>query len=206
MDRQPETVGERDKYATLGRAVELGHNQTGDVGNFLENLDLAQCVLPRRRVEHEQRIVRCVWVFLSDHANDFGKFFHKIGAVLQPTGCIYHKKVSAIGFGLGHRFKSEAGGVGPFGGRHNRNTSPVAPNLELLDSSSAECVARCDDDRFTSSAELRGELSDGGGLAGAVDADDKNDLWAFLVDWKRLGDGFHDASDFTSHHVFQLFS
>ena len=58
VDRQAVFLGRRDQHAAARGAVELGHDQAGDAGDFLEHLDLAERVLAGGRVEHEHDVVR----------------------------------------------------------------------------------------------------------------------------------------------------
>jgi hypothetical protein len=60
----------------------------------------------------------------------------------------------------------------------------LAPGLELLDRGGAEGIAGGDDHLLAVLAVGLGELRDAGGLAGAVDADDEDDVGA--RGWRRL--------------------
>ena len=58
VHRNLEFRRQRDQDAAARGAVELGHDEAGDAGDFLENLDLRQRVLPDGGVEHQQHRMR----------------------------------------------------------------------------------------------------------------------------------------------------
>ena len=55
---QAELIGDRDRDTALRGAVELRQRDAGDAGGLAEERRLLQAVLPRRRVDDEQRLVR----------------------------------------------------------------------------------------------------------------------------------------------------
>ncbi len=58
----------------------------------------------------------------------------------------------------------------------HRDTVALAPGLQLFDRGGAEGVAGGQHDALALVLQPLGQLADGGGLAGAVDADHQNDL------------------------------
>ena len=60
LHRQAQLLGDRERDAALRGAVELCEDDPGDVDGLLEELGLAQAVLPRGRVDDQQRLVRRV--------------------------------------------------------------------------------------------------------------------------------------------------
>ena len=54
MHRDFELRRDGDEDAAAGRAVELGHDQTGDDDGVAEDLNLGQRILADGGVEHEQ--------------------------------------------------------------------------------------------------------------------------------------------------------
>ena len=59
---------------------------------------------------------------------------------------------------------------------HHRHAYAVAPDLELVDSGSAESVGCSKDDLVACLLELMSEFADGRSLADAIDAYDKHDI------------------------------
>ena len=58
VDRQAEFFGCRHEHAAARGAIELGHDEAGDARGLAEHLDLRQCVLAHRGVEHQQHRMR----------------------------------------------------------------------------------------------------------------------------------------------------
>ena len=71
MNRQCKFISERDQHPALGGTVQFGHHQAGDIRHSLKHFDLVDRILPGCRIEDQDRIVRCIWIFLADHTNDF---------------------------------------------------------------------------------------------------------------------------------------
>jgi hypothetical protein len=87
----------------------------------LRKISTWERVLPRGRVEHEERVVRRVRVLLADHADDLGKFLHQVLPVLEAARRVDHEEVGAVRLGLRHRVEGEGGGVGAFGRGQDRH-------------------------------------------------------------------------------------
>ncbi len=85
------------------------------------------------------------------------------------------------------RVEREARGVGARLARHHAGAGALAPDFELIDGRGAKGVAGHQHHALAFGAEFGGELADGGGLAGAVDAGDQNDEGP-RRDLQRLGD------------------
>ena len=73
------------------------------------------------------------------------------------------------------RLEGDAGRVAALGAADDVDADPLAPGGELLDGGGAEGVGRAQHDRAVLGDQDPGDLADGGGLAGAVDADDEDD-------------------------------
>ena len=85
------------------------------------------------------------------------------------------------------RVEGDGGGIGAGGLRDHRHVVALAPDLQLLDRSGAERVARGEHDFQSLLLQLPRQLADGRGLAGAVDADDENrERRGSAVDCERL--------------------
>ena len=63
----------------------------------LNSLRLADAVLPGRRVEHEQRLVRGVRVELAGDGRDLAKLLHEVLLGLQPAGRVDEDDVRTAG-------------------------------------------------------------------------------------------------------------
>ena len=73
------------------------------------------------------------------------------------------------------RVEGDAGRVAALGATDHLDADPLAPGRELLDGGGAERVGRAEHDVLVLGDQDPGELADGRGLAGAVDADDQDD-------------------------------
>ena len=78
-------------------------------------------------------------------------------------------------FAARRALEGEAGGIGAGFARDEDGAGALAPDFELIDGGGAERVAGRQHDLAALGAEFRGELADGRGLAGAVDAGDQDD-------------------------------
>src|SRR3954453_14818123 len=70
LHRQPELVGDCDRDAALGRAVQRGERDSGHVDRLSEEPRLLQAVLSGGRIDDEQRLVRGALEPLADHPPD----------------------------------------------------------------------------------------------------------------------------------------
>ncbi len=71
VDGEFEGVGQRHDDAGAGAAVELCHDQAGEVDHFFKGFDLADRVLADGGVQREQDRVRRAGVDFADDADDF---------------------------------------------------------------------------------------------------------------------------------------
>ena len=84
--------------------------------------------------------------------------------------------VSTPGVDAGpHGLEGDGRGVAALGAADDLDADPLAPGGELVDGGGAEGVGRAEHDRLVLGDEDPRDLADGGGLAGAVDADDEDD-------------------------------
>ena len=118
-----------------------------------------------------------------------------------------------LGLGLFESVPGKTGGVGSDFRGHDRRAGSLAPDFELLDCRGAECVARRQHDRKPALAELGGKLADRRRLAGAVDADDEDDVRLVRqIEFERPRDGRehllhllrHDRAHFRLGHVLAV--
>ncbi len=65
----PNSRGDGEGDAALGRAIELGDHDVGDLDRLGELLGLHQAILAGGRVDHQQHFLRRFWdMFLHDLA------------------------------------------------------------------------------------------------------------------------------------------
>ncbi len=83
---------------------------------------------------------------------------------------------------LRQRVIDEAGGVGACGAGDDGRAGALAPDAELIDGGGAERVAGGEHHLLAVAVKLCGELADGRRLAGAVDADNENDVRLVCAD------------------------
>src|SRR3546814_8292273 len=70
MDGQAIFLRRRDQHAAARRAVQLGHDQPRHLRDFLENLDLAQRILPRGGVQHQHDVMRRRMTRSEEHTSE----------------------------------------------------------------------------------------------------------------------------------------
>lgn len=71
---------------------------------------------------------------------------------------------------------ADGSGVGIVLALHDLAAEALGPDAELLDGGGAEGISRGEEDAVALLLEEAGELGRGGGFAGAIDADDEDDL------------------------------
>ena len=99
--------------AAFGRAVELGQHDAGALHRIGKVLRLADAVLARRGVEHQQHLVRRVGNLLADHAVNLGQLLHQVLLRLQSAGRVDDADVGPALDGRGHGPVGDAGRIAP---------------------------------------------------------------------------------------------
>ena len=94
---------------------------------------------------------------------------------MQPTRRVGDDHVRAAGDRRIECVVDDGAGIGAGGVGDDRDAGPIGPDPELVDRGRPERVRGGEDDRMPLADVARGELADGRGLAGAVDADDEQD-------------------------------
>ena len=101
LDGQAHLLGDRQRDAALGGAVELGQHHAGYVHGLLEELRLAQAVLAGGRVDRQQRFVWRPGHLLFDHAPHLGQLLHQRDLGVEPPGRVGdHDVVAAAASGF----------------------------------------------------------------------------------------------------------
>ncbi len=76
--------------------VELRHHEAGDARDAAENLDLRHGILSDRGIEYEQHRMRRRGIDFFHDTNDFFKFRHEFGAVLQAACRIHQQHIGVL--------------------------------------------------------------------------------------------------------------
>ena len=186
LDRHGELALDADDDAALGRAVELRQHDACDRRSLGEELGLADGVLPRRRVEHEQRLVRRARDLAADDAVNLLELLHEVGLRLQAACCVDDQHVDLARDGCLDGVEGDSRRVGSLLVLNDGHARALAPDLELVDGRRAEGVGRGEQDRLALALVVGGELADRRRLARAVDADDEQDRRPLLGDARRI--------------------
>ncbi len=94
---------------------------------------------------------------------------------MEPPGGIDEQDVRMAGLCRLDGIVDHCRRVGAFLMFDDLHTAALGPDLQLLDGGSPEGVGSADQDLLALGFEIRRQLPDGGGLPGAVHADDKDD-------------------------------
>src|SRR6185436_12774326 len=170
-----ELMGDRDGDAALRRSVQLRQRDAGHARGLREEPCLLEPVLPRRRVDDEQRLVRSALEPAGDHASYLGELVHEIPLRVQAAGGVDDDDVSLTRTARLHGVVRDGGGIRAARAADELRARPLRPDLELLLGRRAEGVGRADEHRAAVLRQLASELSDRRRLPRAVDADDEDD-------------------------------
>src|SRR5262249_53365673 len=110
LDRHAELALDGDDDAALGRPVELGQHDAGDVDHLREDPGLAQPVLPGGGVQYQQHLVHRG--LLLHHALDLAQLVHEADLGVQAAGGVDDDGVDPGVDALGHGLEGHAGRVG----------------------------------------------------------------------------------------------
>ena len=142
---------------------------------------------------------------LLHHPDDLLKLAHELRAILEPAGGVHQHDIRAFGARARDRVEGEARRVGAGLARDDRGAGAAGPDAQLLDRRGAEGVAGSQHHLEAVGRELGRELADGGGLAGAVDADDQDHKrLSARVDGERPRDGLKRALDLGREDALDL--
>ena len=70
INRQLKFLGNRDQNSAAGRTIELGHDQTRHASTGAKHFNLRKCVLPRRRIQNKDHVMRRCRINLFEDARD----------------------------------------------------------------------------------------------------------------------------------------
>ena len=116
--------GERD--AALGRAVELGEHDAGEVDRLGELLRLHEPVLAGGGVEHEQHLGDLAGLAVGDPAH-LAQLLHQVDLGVEPTGGVGQHEVGAAGGGPLHGVEDHRARVAALGAPHEVGARPARP-------------------------------------------------------------------------------
>src|SRR5690606_18262709 len=101
--------------------------------------------------------------------------------------------------------EGETGGIGADLVRDDGRSGALTPDLELIDSGRAECIAGGHHDRGSRALELLRELADRCRLAGAIDADDENNVrFDGCIQRQRFRDRREYALDLLGEYIANI--
>ncbi len=172
---QAQPLLDRHDTAALGGAVQLGQDDAGGVCRLAELPGLADGVLARDGIQHQQGLQTGLGAGLFDAAADLGKLCHQVCLVVQAACGIRNDQIIAACGGRLDRVKNDSGGVCALARLDKGHTRPVGPDLQLLAGGGTEGIACGQHDLFALTGIEIGQLGNAGGLAHAVHADDQND-------------------------------
>ena len=104
-------AGNGGQHAAFGGAVELGHDQAGELQRVVKGLDLAERVLPGVAVNHQQHLVRRGGIGLLHHALDLAQLFHQVQLGGQAPGGVHQHHVLAARLARADGVKAHGGRV-----------------------------------------------------------------------------------------------
>ena len=161
-------------YAAFGCAVKLCEDYACDVGSLGEELCLIYGVLSCGGIEDEEGFERAALCLLAADTGYLFQLVHKVFLVVKSACGVADNYVRTSCLCGAYGIKYHRGGVGAFGVLHYLCTRSVHPYLKLVYGGCTECIRCGDYYLFALGGEPCGKLSDGCGLACAVDADDEN--------------------------------
>ncbi len=157
-----------------GCAIQFRQDNTCDVGHFHEFLGLADGILSGGGIQHQEDFPVGVGELPVNDPVDLAKLVHESLFIVDSAGSVADDDVGVI-------FDSSINCVKYHGGRiralvvlDDVHTGAVRPDLQLVDGGGTERVGGSEDDLFALGFEVGRHLSDGGGLADAVYADDED--------------------------------
>ena len=136
----------------------------------MEGPGLDQRILARRRVEHEQSVVRRAVAGLGQRPAHLLQFFHQVHIGVQPTGRVHEHDVGTPGLGGLHRVEHDGAGVRPLLGADDVGSGSIGPHLQLGDGAGTEGVPRRHENLATRLGVALRQFADRRRLANAVDA------------------------------------
>src|SRR3984885_14712046 len=174
-DRQIQFAGDGYDDAAFGGAVEFGEHDAGDSGMAPEFAGLVEAVLSGGGVEDKQHVVRGAGDYLGGGALHLVELGHQVRLGVQAAGGVHDDDISAAGARGGERVENDGGGIGAGFLFDHFDAGAACPDFELFDGGGAESIGGAEHHGDALFFQAIGEFADGGGFAGAVDADNEQD-------------------------------
>src|SRR5438105_3429442 len=163
-----------DHAPALRGAVELRDDEARERQGGGEGLRLLNGILAHRRVEHQQRLVRCAQppnrALLRDDPHHLFQLVEQPFFGMQPARRVDEHAVDPAGARRRHRVERHCRRVRP-GAADAGNAQPVRPDLELLPCPGPDAVVGGDQAAPTLTYQPARQLRDGSGLPDAVHAE-----------------------------------
>ncbi len=170
-------------------------------------------VLTDGAVEHQQHFVGRRGVQPGEHPFDLLQFVHQMNLGVEPARRVRDQDIDVACLGGLEAVEDHCGRFGTGLLRDDRYPIALRPHLELFARRRAKGIAGRQHHRTPLSQQPVGQLADGGGLAGAVDADHQDDIGLDpRVDDERLLDRCENVEHRPVQrfeqgvHVVQLFA
>src|SRR5215218_7518397 len=197
--RDPDLVGYSQRYAALGRAVELGQDDPRDPRDLVEHPGLPQTILTRRCIYCQQDLVRRARELPPDDPPYLVELCHQVDLRMEPARRVHEEHVNPIALGRLHRIVGYRRSIRAALPGHHRSPRPLAPLLELLYGRRPERVA-CGE--HSSAGQKVDQLADRRGLPRTVHADHQDHgRFARYVEFDRT---FEHTLGVLDHELPQL--
>lgn len=207
-DRDLKLVGDGEDDAALGCAIELRETEGRDGNDLGKGFSLDHGVLTGCGIQDEHDFVRAFRHFAFDDAIDLPELLHEVELRMEAAGGVDQEHVGVAALGGRERVEDDGAGVGALLVGDDIGADDVAPRLELLDGRGTECVSGGDHHLLALFAIGLRELGDARRLAGAVDANDEDDVGASVrrrallaPDAPFLAAGLEDGYEFFLQQV-----
>src|SRR5438270_76754 len=128
LDGDVELVLDGERDATLGRAVELGEHDAGDVDGVGELPGLHETVLTRRRVDDEQDLGDATGRSFGDAA-DLAELLHEVGLGVETSSGVGQHDVDVAGVRPLDGVEHDSSGIATLGPAHQWRPHPVSPQV-----------------------------------------------------------------------------
>ena len=113
------------------------------------------------------------------HPAYFRQFIHQIDFIVQATGRVNNNDISSLSDGRLQGVKSHRSRVCTHSLANNWHTNSFRPNCQLINSSSAECIGSTQNNCFSDSFKIVGQLSNGCCFSNSIHANYHNYIWLF---------------------------
>ena len=149
-----------DDDTALCRPIQLREHHAGNRGRLREKLCLADSILARRGIQHQQGLMRRTRYLAGNHPMDLLELFHEVCLGLQTSCSIDDQNVDVAGPCGFDSVKSHCRRVGALLVPNKGSAGALAPHGQLVDSRCPESVRRSKHDLLSLLPVISAELSD----------------------------------------------